>query len=292
MNGCPWIAGQAGNDRHLRSARQKPARPAFGLQSFQGVARLRADDMERKNMSTVNFHGVFPYVVSPIDASGEVDAPVLARLCDDLIKAGVHGLAPLGSTGEFAYLSWAQRRRVVEVVIEVDERPRAGRRGRGLHHDRGRRGPGARVRAHGLRRHPGHSGGLLPGRRRGHLRLLQGHRRCGFAAGHAVHQPQLPALGPEPAGHQPAEPRPQHPLHQGRLGQHRAPAVDHQPGAGAHGGVCRVRAHSRLRDDDWRGRLDGRAGLCRAPAERRTLSSCAGAATGPLPWNASARCGR
>jgi 4-hydroxy-tetrahydrodipicolinate synthase len=75
--------------------------------------------MERMNMSTVNFHGVFPYVVSPIDASGEVDAPVLARLCDDLVKAGVHGLAPLGSTGEFAYLSWAQRRRVVEVVIEA-----------------------------------------------------------------------------------------------------------------------------------------------------------------------------
>ncbi len=44
---------------------------------------------------------------------------MLARLCDDLIQAGVHGLTPLGSTGEFAYLSWAQRRRVVEVVIEA-----------------------------------------------------------------------------------------------------------------------------------------------------------------------------
>src|SRR6185369_16734046 len=65
------------------------------------------------------FHGVFPYLVSPIDASGEVKADVLARLCDDLIDAGVHGLAPLGSTGEFAYLSWEQRRRVVEIVIEV-----------------------------------------------------------------------------------------------------------------------------------------------------------------------------
>lgn len=63
------------------------------------------------------FHGVFPYLVSPIDASGEVKSDVLARLCDDLIAAGVHGLAPLGSTGEFAYLSWAQRRRVVEVVV-------------------------------------------------------------------------------------------------------------------------------------------------------------------------------
>ena len=61
-------------------------------------------------------HGVFPYLVSPIAADGEVDATVLARLCDDLIAQGVHGLTPLGSTGEFAYLSWAQKRRVVEVV--------------------------------------------------------------------------------------------------------------------------------------------------------------------------------
>ena len=46
-----------------------------------------------------------------------MNADVLVRLCDDLIEAGVHGLTPLGSTGEFAYLTWPQRRRVVEVVI-------------------------------------------------------------------------------------------------------------------------------------------------------------------------------
>jgi len=63
--------------------------------------------------------GVFPYLVSPIDAAGEVNGAVLARLCDDLIGQGVHGLTPLGSTGEFAYLSWAQKRRVVEVVVEA-----------------------------------------------------------------------------------------------------------------------------------------------------------------------------
>src|SRR4029079_14807311 len=40
----------------------------------------------------------------------------LARLCDDLVASGVHGLTPLGSTGEFAYLSRAQRRRVGEAV--------------------------------------------------------------------------------------------------------------------------------------------------------------------------------
>jgi 4-hydroxy-tetrahydrodipicolinate synthase len=65
------------------------------------------------------FHGVFPYVVSPVLASGEVNAKVLARLCDDLVAAGVHGLTPLGSTGEFAYLNAAQRRRVVEVTVEA-----------------------------------------------------------------------------------------------------------------------------------------------------------------------------
>ena len=67
----------------------------------------------------MDFSGVFPYLVSPVDAAGAVKADVLARLCDDLIQAGIHGLTPLGSTGEFAYLSWAQRRRVVEVVIEA-----------------------------------------------------------------------------------------------------------------------------------------------------------------------------
>src|SRR5512134_259463 len=70
-------------------------------------------------MSAADFHGVFPYLVSPIRGDGEVDAEVLARLCDDLVGAGVQGLTPLGSTGEFAYLSWPQRRRIVEVVVEA-----------------------------------------------------------------------------------------------------------------------------------------------------------------------------
>ena len=71
------------------------------------------------NVSDAHFHGVFPYLVSPVDSAGEVKTDVLARLCEDLIKAGVHGLTPLGSTGEFAYLSWPQRRRIVEVVVEA-----------------------------------------------------------------------------------------------------------------------------------------------------------------------------
>ncbi|MGI9476618.1 MAG: dihydrodipicolinate synthase family protein [Hyphomicrobiaceae bacterium] len=70
-------------------------------------------------MSANSFHGVFPYLVSPILDDGSVNRAILRRLCEDLIEAGVHGLTPLGSTGEFAYLSWAQKRVIVETVIEA-----------------------------------------------------------------------------------------------------------------------------------------------------------------------------
>ncbi|MGF1639953.1 MAG: dihydrodipicolinate synthase family protein [Rhodospirillales bacterium] len=70
-------------------------------------------------MSDDGFHGVFPYLVSPIDADGRVKEAALARLVEHVIAGGVHGLAPLGSTGEFAYLSWHQKKRVVEVVLDA-----------------------------------------------------------------------------------------------------------------------------------------------------------------------------
>jgi 4-hydroxy-tetrahydrodipicolinate synthase len=66
-----------------------------------------------------DFHGVFPYLVSPIDAAGRVREDVLARLIDDLILAGVHGLTPLGSTGEFAYLDNEQRAAIVRTSIKA-----------------------------------------------------------------------------------------------------------------------------------------------------------------------------
>ena len=66
-----------------------------------------------------DLHGVFPYLVSPIDAQGRILTDVLGRLASDLIEAGVHGLTPLGSTGEFAYLSREQRETVVRATIEA-----------------------------------------------------------------------------------------------------------------------------------------------------------------------------
>ena len=51
-----------------------------------------------------DFHGVFPYLVSPVDGSGEIRTEVLGRLCDDLIKAGVTAFKIEGRQRSRAYV--------------------------------------------------------------------------------------------------------------------------------------------------------------------------------------------
>lgn len=71
-------------------------------------------------MQAESFHGVYPYLVSPVDDQGNIMATVLGDLVESLIGKGVHGLTPLGSTGEFAYLTWSQRCQVVDIVLEAN----------------------------------------------------------------------------------------------------------------------------------------------------------------------------
>lgn len=66
-----------------------------------------------------DFHGVYPYLVTPVGRDGRVKSDVLGRLVGDLIGKGVHGVTPLGSTGEFAYLSAQQREAVVRATVEA-----------------------------------------------------------------------------------------------------------------------------------------------------------------------------
>ena len=67
------------------------------------------------------FEGIFPYLVSPVDDQGNVKEEELARLVDHLIACGVHGLTPLGSTGEFYYLSWEQKMQIVRTVVQATD---------------------------------------------------------------------------------------------------------------------------------------------------------------------------
>jgi len=65
------------------------------------------------------FSGIFPYLVTPLDESGNLKEDVLCDLVNHLISKGVHGLTPLGSTGEGAYFPWELKKRVIEMVVET-----------------------------------------------------------------------------------------------------------------------------------------------------------------------------
>jgi 4-hydroxy-tetrahydrodipicolinate synthase len=63
--------------------------------------------------------GIVPPVCTPLDAEGEVDTASLERHIGFLLDGGVHGLFVLGSSGEVAYLTDAQRDHVLEVAVKV-----------------------------------------------------------------------------------------------------------------------------------------------------------------------------
>ncbi|WP_053147761.1 dihydrodipicolinate synthase family protein [Pseudomonas sp. P97.38] len=69
-------------------------------------------------MSTPNIHGVIGYTITPFSADGQgLDLDALGQSIDRLIDSGVHAIAPLGSTGEGAYLSDAEWDQVAEFSI-------------------------------------------------------------------------------------------------------------------------------------------------------------------------------
>lgn len=64
------------------------------------------------------FRGVFTVMITPIDEDGKVNLPALAAFTDWQIREGVHGLIPLGSTGEFLSLSDQDWDDVARTVIQ------------------------------------------------------------------------------------------------------------------------------------------------------------------------------
>ncbi|MGY1682760.1 4-hydroxy-tetrahydrodipicolinate synthase [Geodermatophilus sp. SYSU D01176] len=62
--------------------------------------------------------GVLSALLTPFDGDQRVDEATLRRVVDRNIDGGVHGVVACGSTGEFTTLSGAERRHVVETVID------------------------------------------------------------------------------------------------------------------------------------------------------------------------------
>lgn len=61
--------------------------------------------------------GILVALVTPFSADGRIDDAGIARHVDRMIAGGVHGLVPLGTTGEFTTLTHEERRHVTEAVI-------------------------------------------------------------------------------------------------------------------------------------------------------------------------------
>jgi len=69
-------------------------------------------------MAELMFKGVLPALVTPF-REGQVDEEAFVRLVERALAGGVHGLVPVGTTGESATLSHDEHRRVVELCVQT-----------------------------------------------------------------------------------------------------------------------------------------------------------------------------
>jgi 4-hydroxy-tetrahydrodipicolinate synthase len=72
----------------------------------------------RFHMSEPLFKGVFTALITPF-SGGEIDESAFVALVERQIESGVHGLVPVGTTGESATLSHEEHHRVVELCVRT-----------------------------------------------------------------------------------------------------------------------------------------------------------------------------
>ncbi len=62
--------------------------------------------------------GIIPAMVTPLHEDETLNEPSLRRFVNHLIEGGVHGLFALGSQGEFWAFDPAEKRRILEIVVD------------------------------------------------------------------------------------------------------------------------------------------------------------------------------
>jgi dihydrodipicolinate synthase/N-acetylneuraminate lyase len=72
-------------------------------------------------VASEGLQGILAALVTPMDEGGRVDEARLAALVKRVVSGGVSGVVPCGSTGEFPYMTAAERRRATEVTIEATD---------------------------------------------------------------------------------------------------------------------------------------------------------------------------
>ena len=67
------------------------------------------------------FKGIFCPNIVIFDEQQKINYAEMERYVEWLIQAGIHGLYPNGSTGEFVRLSWEERQEVVKLICAVNQ---------------------------------------------------------------------------------------------------------------------------------------------------------------------------
>ncbi len=67
----------------------------------------------------IKFRGAYTAMVTPLNAKGELDEDGLRKNVEFQIKHGIHGLVPVGTTGECATLDYDEHKRAIEVTVEA-----------------------------------------------------------------------------------------------------------------------------------------------------------------------------
>src|SRR5207244_568958 len=65
------------------------------------------------------FRGCYVATLTPFDGKDRLDDGVLSAHTQWLVEEGAEGLCPAGTTGEFLYLTEAEKKRVVEVTVRA-----------------------------------------------------------------------------------------------------------------------------------------------------------------------------
>ena len=71
-------------------------------------------------MNKIQFTGILPALVTPLDKKGRVKAETVKKLVDDQLAAGVDGFYVVGGTGEGVLLSVDQREAMAEAAVAAN----------------------------------------------------------------------------------------------------------------------------------------------------------------------------
>src|SRR4029077_8594334 len=66
----------------------------------------------------LKLEGIWTPIPTPLTKNGKIDTEAAKRLVDFHIEAGIDGILPLGTSGEFALLKKEERKLLVETVVE------------------------------------------------------------------------------------------------------------------------------------------------------------------------------